>query len=178
MRTFISALATGVLLAGSAIQLQAQDALTIGYVDSGAVLQEAPGVEEAQQELDRQAQEFSAEIDRMSLEIDSLITAYQQQQSTLLPAARQARESEIREIQQRYQQRAEQIQQEAEEGRAALINPILERMTTAIEAIREERGYDFIFDAASQSILSADPTLDLTQDVLLRMRQAEGVGFN
>ena len=112
----------------------------------------------------------------MGMELDSLVAAYQQQQSTLLPNVRQSRETEINQLQQRYQQRVDQMGQEAEESRQALIQPILSQMAETIDAIREEEGYHYIFDAASQAIVAADPTLDLTQEVLSRMQAAAGAG--
>ena len=45
-----------------------------------------------------------------------------------------------------------------------------------IEAIREEGAYSLILDAASGSIVSADPALDLTQEVIARLQAADADG--
>ncbi len=177
MRALSLAICASVLAIGSPIEADAQATpLKIGYVDSQAILQEAPGATEAQQEFDRQMGTFSQEIEQMGARLDSLINAYQQQQSTLLPNVRQARETEINQLQQRYQQRVDQMGQEAETSRQALIGPILTQMAETIDAIREEGSYHYIFDVASQAIVAADTTLDLTQEVLRRMQEAAGVG--
>ena len=176
MRVRTLGIAAGLLVSASAADLEAQIALKIGYVNSQAILEEAPGATEAQEEFDRQMERFSQEIEDMGTELDSLIAAYQQQQNTLLPNVRQARETEINTLQQRYQQRVDEMGTEAEQSRQVLIQPILTEMAQIIDAIREEAGYHYIFDTASQAIVAADTTLDLTEEVLRRMQQAAGAG--
>ena len=176
MREFALAATAGLMVCASAGDLEAQAVLKIGYIDSQAILAEAPGATEAQEEFDRQMERFTQEVEEMGTELDSLVSAYQQQQSTLLQNVRQARETEINQLQQRYQQRVDQMGQEAEVSRQALIEPILAQMTETIDAIRTEGGYHYIFDVASQAIISADTSLDLTQEVLRRMEQAAGSG--
>ncbi len=170
IRTLILAAATASLVFGSSQGLEAQATLRFGYIDSRAILAEAPGATEAQAEFDRQMERFNQELEDLSADLDSMVTSYQSQQSTLLANVRQARENEIRQTELRYQQRVEQIQQEADSNRAALIEPILARMMEVIEQIRVEGSYSMIMDAAGQSIITADPALDLTQEVLRRLQ--------
>jgi outer membrane protein len=162
----------GVLLLASALALEAQ-APRIAYIDSQAILQEAPGAQEAQQAFEREMAGFQQEMERMGEELQRLITTYQQQQRTLSDEARQAREGEIRRKEMEYQQRAEELEMEADSRRRALVEPILDRMSDAIEAIREEGSYAMIFDVASRSIIAADPALDLTSQVIERLRASE-----
>jgi outer membrane protein len=119
-------------------------------------------------------QNYNAELEQLGADLDSMVAAYQQQQSTLLPNVRQARENEISQTQLRYQQRVQQMEQESESNRAALIEPILTQMMEVIEQIRTEGNYSVIMDAAGQSIIAADPALDLTQEVLRRLQQTAG----
>ena len=48
----------------------------------------------------------------------------------------------------------------------------MDQITAVIETLREEGNYAMILDAAAGSIISADPTLDLTQEVLRRLEAA------
>ena len=175
MRLLILAVGAGLLASGSASRLEVQTGLRIGHVNSETILAEAPGATEAQEEFDRLTQRGGQEIQGMGAELDSLIAAYQLQESTLSPGVRQARETEINRLQQRTQQRVDQIGQELQQNRLTLFAPIVEQMSEAIQAIREEGGYHLILEMASQIILAADPSLDLTQEVLDRMEQAAGV---
>jgi outer membrane protein len=171
----LAAFAAGIVF-GVTPSLEAQGTLRIGYIDSRAILAEAPGAAEAQAEFDRQMQRYNQELEQLSANLDSMVVAFQQQQSTLLQNVRQARENEIRQTELRYQQRVEQIQQEADSNRAALVEPILAQMMEVIEQIRVEGSYSLIMDAAGQSIIAADPALDLTQEVLRRLQQTASAG--
>ncbi len=171
MRSLVLAIA-GSLVFALASKLEAQAELRIGYVNSETILTEAPGATEAQEEFDRLTARGEQEIGEMRAELDSLIAAYQEMQSTLSLNVRQARETEINQLQQRNQQRVDQMGQELQQSRLALFAPIVDQMSGTIEAIREEGGYHFILEAATQIISAADASLDLTQEVLARMQQA------
>jgi Skp family chaperone for outer membrane proteins len=51
------------------------------------------------------------------------------------------------------------------------MEPIMARVNDAISAMREEGGYALILDAAQGTIVAADPALDLTAQILERLRQ-------
>jgi Skp family chaperone for outer membrane proteins len=54
----------------------------------------------------------------------------------------------------------------------------MDNITAVIETMREEGAYSLILDAAAGSIVSADPALDLTQEVITRLQSAGGVTGN
>jgi Skp family chaperone for outer membrane proteins len=45
----------------------------------------------------------------------------------------------------------------------------MDKVTAVIEKMREEGNYSLILDVAAGSIISADPSLDLTQEVIRRL---------
>ena len=51
----------------------------------------------------------------------------------------------------------------------------MDRITEVIEQLREEGAYSLILDVAAGSIVSADPALDLTQEVIGRLEAELGV---
>lgn len=166
---------SGLLLLGAATTVEAQTP-RIGYIDSQAILAEAPGSREAQQAFDQEMDRYRGEMQRLGEELDRLITAYQQQERSLTPEAREAREQEIRRKETEYQGRIEQIDEEANRKRQELVEPILEQMSLVIEQLREEGSYALIFDTASRAIIAADPALDLTEEVLRRLQQIASGG--
>ena len=173
---YVSAVAlAGFVAFGMATALEAQEGgLRVAFIDSQAILLEAPGAREAQEEFDRQMENFTREIEQLETELEELISQYQQQQTTLVQSVREARESEIRQRDQRYQERLQEMETEAATSRQRLIEPILNQMTQAIEQIRAEGNYAIIFDVQGQSIVAADPALDLTAQVLGRPQQTAG----
>jgi outer membrane protein len=170
----------GLILAGAlllpavhTLEAQGQDsALRMAFIDSQAIIQEAPGAREAQQEFEREMERFRNEMERMGTDLDQLISRYQQQRQTLSPEARDRREEEIRRKETEYQQRVDEMEQQAVQKREELVGPILARMSEAIEEIRNEGGYTMIFDVASQAIVAADPELDLTDEVIRQVLEA------
>jgi outer membrane protein len=167
-RTSLALLALAVLLPAGAVEAQT---LKIAYINSQEILLQAPGAEEAQAQFDQEMQSYQAEIQQLETELQNMETSLQQQQLTLSPEARTNREQALQQKFQEYQQRAGQLQQVANERRAALIQPVMDKITAVIEEMREEGAYSLILDAAAGSIVSADPALDLTQEVITR-RQA------
>jgi len=173
MRSMLFVLSAALLL-GATAPVQGQSP-RIGYIDSQAILEEAPGAREAQQEFERDMQRYQEEIERMGQELEQLVEQYQQQQRTLSPEARERREGEIRQRERTYQQRVEEMEMEAAQRRQELVEPILDRMSGAIEEIRAEGQYTMIFDVASRAIIAADPDLDLTSQVIRRLRETAGM---
>lgn len=66
----------------------------------------------------------------------------------------------------------------AEQRRDELIQPVMDRINTIIEAVRVEGQYHLILDLAAGSIVAADPALDLTQQVIGRLGTAPAPAAN
>jgi outer membrane protein len=173
LRTRLALTALAFLLTTGAAEAQT---LKIAYINSQEILLQAPGADAAQQQFDQEMQGYQAEISQLETELQNLQTALQQQQLTLSPEARANREQQLQQKYQEYQNRTSQLQQVANERRAALIQPVMDNITAVIEQMREEGAYSLILDAAAGSIVSADPALDLTQEVITRLQGTTGAG--
>lgn len=148
--------------------LEAQ-VLRIGYINSQQILASSPDAAQAQQRFDQEMRGYQAEVERLEAELTGLQERLQQQQLTLSPEARANREQQIQQRLQAYQTRTAELQQLADRRRAELIQPVMDKITAVIEAIREEGQYSLILDVAAGSIIAADSTLDLTPEVLRRL---------
>lgn len=153
------------LLAGPA---EAQT-LKIGYINSQQILAGSSEAAAAQQQFDREMQGYQAEVQQLEDEITGMQQRLEQQQLTLSPEARASREQQIQTKVTEYQTRTQQLQQLAEQRRAELIQPVMDRITVIIEGVREEGQYSLILDVAAGAIISADTTLDLTPEVIRRL---------
>lgn len=174
MRRILFTLSALTLLpAAAAVDAQT---LKVAYVNSQEILLSAPGAEAAQQQFDQEMAGYQAEISELETELTDLETELQQQQLTLSPEAKANREQQLQAKFQEYQQRTSQLQEMANERRAALIQPVMDNITAIIEQIREEGAYSLILDAAAGSIVSADPALDLTQEIINRLQAGTGDG--
>ena len=166
-------LSVGLLSAAAALVLgaaPAQAQVKVGFVNSQRVLAEAPGLAAVQQTLQREFTGLRAPLDTLEQRLNAANTALQQQQASLTPQVRQQRQNELQQQYQAYQQRGEQLQRQAQQREQQLVAPVMQQITGAIEAERRAGAYTYIMDSSQGGIVAVDPTLDLTDRVLARLR--------
>ncbi|MEQ9401465.1 MAG: OmpH family outer membrane protein [Longimicrobiales bacterium] len=171
-RTPFAALALAFTMAAGAAEAQT---LKIGYINSQQILATAPGAQAANQAFQQDLATYEAEAQQLQDELVRMQQQLEQQQLTLSPEAKRNREQQIQQKAQEAQARMQQLDQRAQQRREQLIQPVMDRISEVIEQIREEGNYSLILDVAAGSIISADPSLDLTDEVLRRL-QADGSG--
>ena len=171
MKRILSAGVLGVL---GALFLAAAPAaaqgIKIGFVNSQKILAEAPGVAQVQQTMQAEMTRLRAPLDSMEQRLNAANTAFQQQQATLTPAAREQRQNELQQQFQAYQARGQQLQEQAQQRQQQLVQPVMQQINQAIEVLRREGGFTMIVDSSQGGIVTVDPALDLTDRVLQRMR--------
>jgi outer membrane protein len=145
-------------------------AFKLGYINSAVILEGAPGAKEASDAFNQYMQTTEAEVQRMGEQLQTLMANFERQQIALSPQAKTQRENEINQRRQEYQTRVEQLEQQASQRQKDLVQPVMDKITAVIEQIRTEGSYAMIFDVAAGSLISADKTLDLTEEVLRRLR--------
>lgn len=175
MRVRSFALAGLALLAGF-MAVEGQAVARIGYINTAVILEETPGAQEANQAWERELGTYRTEVERMAEELQGMMAQYDRQQLTLSPEAKARREEDIRRKQQEYQDLVQRLDQQAQQRQQELVQPVLDRVTAVIEQLREEEGYAIIFDVAAGSIIAADPSLDLTDEVIRRLRAVASSG--
>jgi outer membrane protein len=146
------------------------------YITSSLLLDQAPGRAAAESLFAREAQPMQEQIKRMSDSLDALVAAYQKKQATLTPAQRDAQAKELEAKQMSYQQRARDLQEKQNARQNELVQPILDRIKAAIEDVRVEGGYAFIFNADGQGspIVAVDKNLNVTDRVIAKLREKAG----
>jgi outer membrane protein len=165
----VGLLALIAMTVGAAPALAQQNA-RIGFINSQRILAEAPGAAEAQQAFEADMARYRAQMDSLETALEEAQSAYQRQQATLDEAARRARQQELQQQFAGYQQRVAELEQVAQRRQAELVQPIMQRISEVIEQLREREGYAMIFDASAGALITADPSLDLTDQVLALLR--------
>lgn len=169
------------LLAPLGAHLQAQEGASsppadadFVFVNTQAILQQAPGADQARDTWASELEEYRAEVEQLRTEIDSLGTELGQQREMLGEEAVARREQEIRQKQQELAQRVQELEQQAAQRQQELLGPILEQVQAVLQEIREEEGYTMVFDASAAGVLVADPRLDITELVIERLQAQSG----
>jgi len=171
MRALTTILMAAAGLGAFALPAAGQGALKIAYIDSRRLIAEAPGAKEAQESFERDMNRYRAELQQLADSIKSLLSEYEQKQVLLSPEAKRQKEEEIRQKQRAYEERAGELENEAARRQAELVEPIMNRIQEVLSQIQKEGGYAMIFDAAAGALVAADTTLDITGEVLRRLRQ-------
>ncbi|HET6231173.1 MAG TPA: OmpH family outer membrane protein [Longimicrobiaceae bacterium] len=146
--------------------------LKIGYVNSQRVLAEAPAAVQAQRALETDMARYKAQADSLGRAIEAARAAYQREQPTLTPAVRTQRETALQQRFEAYQQQVAQIEQTAQRRQSEVVDPVMKQINGVIDQMRTEGGYTLILDSSTGVMLSADPALDMTAQVLTRLRGA------
>lgn len=171
IRAALLALIVGAATAGSA---SAQAAPKFGFINSAAILSEAPGRAEAETRFKNEVTAYQAQLQRMSDSLQTMAANFDKEAPKLDSATRVSRAKVIQAREADYQNRARTLDQQMQSRQAELIRPIMENLQKVIEQVRAEDGYAMIFDVASQTsvIVAADKALDITPKVLARVKAA------
>src|SRR5687768_6992157 len=163
------ALIVGAATAGTA---SAQAAPKFGFINSAAILAEAPGRAEAETRFKTEVTAYQAQLTRMRDSLEAMATAFEREAPRLDSATRVTRARSIQEREVSYQNRARDMNEQMESRQGELIRPIMENIQKIIEQVRAEDGYAMIFDVASQAsvIVAADKALDITPKVLAKVK--------
>jgi outer membrane protein len=178
MRSFIRAAAAAlVLVTALGAQAAAQGSQKFAYIRSSVLLDQAPGRAEAEAQFDKETGGYRDQIKRMSDSLNAMVAAFQKTQASLSATARETRGRELQAKEADYQRRTRELEQKAQARQGELVQPILDRVKAAIEELRTEGGYAFVFNAdQGSSIVAMDKSLDITDRVLAKLRGTTAAG--
>lgn len=166
---FAAMVVGGLLGLSAATPLSAQK---VGYINSNTILQEAPGAKEARDQLEREMAQVRTRLQQMEDSLRLMREQYERQQLTLSPQAKQERQTAINQYFENYQRVFQDAQAQVSRRQEELLQPLMGRVNQVIDQIRREGDYALIFDVAAGAIIAADPALDLTNEVLRRLKAA------
>jgi outer membrane protein len=171
-KTFLSAL-IACLAVPAVAGAQGQTDLKIGYIDSEEVIQAAPGYAEANDAFNRTATAWRDSLDTKRTQLQTLFDDYKAQEVILSPEKKTEKQQEMlaleQDIQQYFQAKFGQ-EGEAAAKQAELMRPIIERVNEVIEQTRREGSDALIFDLTDGALVAGDPALNITQQVIDRLR--------
>ena len=151
--------------------------LKIAFVNSEKILGELPEAQQVQQELQTTVKAWQDELEKMGKELQEGLEDYQKKQALMDPQAKAAKEKSLQDLQQKardYQyQKFDTREGEAVKLREQKFAPIQQKVMKVIEQVAKEGGYTYIFDKMENAtnILYADPRMDLTYNVIDRLKR-------
>ena len=169
MRKILLAMIAGLAITATSAAAQTP-ATKIGYINSQKLIAEAPGAVEARTTIEREVNKHRADLALAEDSLKNMITEFQKKQLALSKDARDKEEASIRTRQQTLQKRADDLETQVSKRQQDLVKPIMDRINTVLDSMRKDGGYALILDVSAGGVVAADPALDLTDQVLTRLK--------
>jgi outer membrane protein len=143
----------------------------VGHLNSAQILSEMPEVLAADAELETLQKQLVAQAQR---KVEALQRDYQElmqreQQGDLSPRRMQEEQMKLREKEMELQQEDQKIQETLMRKREELLNPIIDRVQNAIEAVARENNFDYVLDTSAGTVLYFDESMNIGQLVRERL---------
>ena len=173
MKAFKTLILTAALVCGGIMTAHAQivgGGQKIVYVDSEYIMENIPEYADAQEELNALSAKWQKEVKAVYDKVSEMYSKYQTEMLLLSEDQKRAREQAI--VDKEQEAKNLQMQYFGSEGqlyqkRTELIQPIQEKVYTAMKEVAQSKNYAFILDLASgTSVLYASDKNDVSDDVL------------
>lgn len=132
---------------GLSMSLSAQK---FGYLNSAALLSEMPKVKEAEANLETLQKQLQAKGQKMLQDFQAQYVEVERKysQGEISPKDLENEKQVLQAEEAKIAQFEQEMQKQIIEKREALLQPILDQVNTAIEAVAKEQGYGYVFDAS------------------------------
>jgi outer membrane protein len=121
-----------------------------------------PAVLDAQNQLKKLNDTYTAEYKTMVDEYQAKIKKYDAEAATVTDAVNQTRQSEMQDMGRRIGEYQETAQKDLQKKEADLMKPITEKVKASIQKVGKAKGFNYVLNAGD--LLLADGT-DITADV-------------
>jgi outer membrane protein len=128
-------------------------AAKFGYIDSNELLEMMPAKDSIQQALQDYGKMLETQLQTMYAEYQTKVQDYQANQSTMSDIIRQTKEKELADLETRIQTFQQQADTDLQEKQVELLQPLLDKAKSAINAVAKEGGYTYIFDIGTGAFL-------------------------
>lgn len=148
--------------------------LKIGYIDSNAIMDQLPDVQDARQRLDALIQEWQAELNRLESEWKAKYDDYEKRKLIMSEQTRAETESELVKLENQiaeYREKKFGTNGELFQKQDELMKPVQNKVFNAIKEVAQEEDLDFVFDRSGDiMILYAKDKFDITARVLAKLK--------
>lgn len=138
------------LLAGASFGAQAQK---LGHTNIQELLMLLPERAEAEQKIQKLAETLEGRLAAMSSEYQQKVQTYQNEQNEMSATIRESEARSIMELEERINEFQQNAQREIQQKENELLNPMITRLTKAIEQVGKENEFTYIFDTSAGNIL-------------------------
>lgn len=158
-----------------AVQLNAQTQkksnFPVAIVDITIIASQMPESQEAEKKLKDIQKNITDSLTAMQENFQKRVEAYVKQKNMMQPAEQQKQEDAFRAEEQQILMYREQKLQELNQKREELVQPIREKIVSAISKIAKEDKLMVVLDKSNPYVLYSDDSTDITFKVLDRIKR-------
>lgn len=148
--------------------------LKIGYIDSDAIMDNLPDVQDARQKLDALIQEWQTELSKLESDWKTKYDDYEKRKLIMTDQLRSETEASLVQLETQIAQYREKkfgTNGELFQKQDELMKPVQNKIFVALKEIAEADDYDYVFDRSGDiMILFAKEKYDLTSQVLEKLK--------
>lgn len=138
----------------------------IGYIDVQRVLARSVAGVAAREQLEREKAGMQKEMDAKRQELEKLRDELEKRGPLMTPEARREKQETFERRRRDAARLADDFQKELEKKEQALLQKVLQEVSTVIERIGKERGYHLIVEKRGAVVLYAAADADLTEEII------------
>ena len=144
--------------------------LKIAHVNTSEIMNDMPDRPKAEKDLETYYNELQEQLRVMYAEYSSKLQDYQNNAETMSNLVKQSKEKELVDLESRISAFQANAENEFDAKRAELLQPLLEKIQNAINAVDKEKGYTYIIDLATgTAVYVGTDAIDITKDVKAKL---------
>lgn len=142
----------------------------IAHVNTNEIMNDMPDRTKAEKSLETYYNELQEQLKTMYGEYQNKLQDYQSNAETMSNLVKQSKEKELVDLESRITAFQANAEEAFDAKRAELLQPLLEKIQNAINAVGKEKGYTYIFDTATGATVYIDAdAIDVTKDVKAKL---------
>lgn len=141
----------------------------MGYVDLQRMLNETRDGKAARAKLEGEKKKMQVDIDKQQGDLKRQAEEFEKQKVLLKDEARAKKQAELQEKFVNLQQKFVGLQQDLTKREQDLTREIFERAAKEIESVAKRDGYTMVLEKSESAVLYADPTIDITAEIIKRI---------
>ena len=130
-----------------------QTKLKIGHLNTNDLMQIMPGIDSAGQALNDYAQNLQKQLETMLNEFQTKYDEYLANEAQYIDAIKQVKQKELVDLQTRIQDFQNDAQDLLTKKELELMQPFIDKAKKAIDDVAKEKGYTYILDTSTGSVL-------------------------
>lgn len=147
--------------------------LKIAYASPNYILAKMPESKQIESQLDTYGKQLENQLDAKIKEFETKYQSYESGRATMTELIRADKEQELQMLNKSIQDFQQKAQQDLQKKESELLEPLVDKVNNAIQAVANEKGYTYVFssDAAlgASFILHAPEENDISDMVLEKL---------